>query len=67
MGRYAKTVSALVTGILGWFGVVIAANPDHFQVNNSQWLGLAIVVATAAGVYAYPNSQPPTTKETEPK
>lgn len=56
MGKYAKTISAIVTGNLGWVGVVIAAHPNHFTVSLSQWLALAVVNATALGVYAYPNA-----------
>ncbi len=57
-GRYQKTIAAFVTGILGWFGAVIAAHPDNFSVSNSQWLQLAAIVATALGVYAVANDPP---------
>jgi hypothetical protein len=60
-GKYAKAITALVTAILGWFAVVIAASPDSFHVSNSQWLGLGVALATALGVYGMPNqpSEPP--------
>jgi hypothetical protein len=65
LGKYAKTITALVTGIIGWFAVVIAASPNSFHVTNSQWLGLAVVIATGLGVYGMPNTptvQPPVAK-----
>lgn len=55
LGPYQKSVTALVTAVLGWFAVVIAADPNNFHVTNSQWLGLGVAVATALGVYAVPN------------
>ncbi len=58
MTRYAKTISALVVGVLGWFGVVISAHPDHFTVSNSQWLALGVAIVTALGVYGVPNDPP---------
>lgn len=58
-GKYAKAITALVTAILGWFAVVIASSPNTWHVTNSQWLGLAVAVATALGVYGMPNTTPP--------
>jgi hypothetical protein len=54
-GKVQKTLTAAITGLLGWFGQVIAANPNHFTVSNSQWLALGVVAAVALGVYAVPN------------
>jgi hypothetical protein len=53
LGPYSKTVSALVTGLIGWGGVVVSSVSNH--VTASEWLFLAVVVATALGVYAVPN------------
>jgi len=58
LGKYQKAITALVTGLIGWFAVVISASPNSLHVTNSQWLGLAVVVATALGVYAIPNVPP---------
>ena len=56
LGKYQKALAALVTGIIGWAGVVIAANEGHFgHISDAQWLALAVVVATTLGVYAVPN------------
>lgn len=49
-----KAITALVTGWLGWGAVVIASDPA--PVTASEWLALAIVTATAVGVYSVPNS-----------
>lgn len=53
---YRKTVTALVTGLIGWAAVVIVSEPSN--VTATEWLGLAIAVATALGVYAVPNDPP---------
>ena len=58
MSKYAKSITAFVTGILGWLSYVIAANPTHFTVTNPEWLALAVAVATALGVYGMPNTAP---------
>lgn len=53
LSKYQKAITALVTGAIGWGAVVIASVPAH--VTASEWLGLAVVVATGLGVYAVPN------------
>ncbi len=55
LGTYAKTISALVVGVLGWIGVVIASKPS--AITAAEWLALGVVVATALGVYAVPNQE----------
>lgn len=52
---YNKTITALVTGLIGWAGVVITS--DAKDITASEWLGLAIAVAVGLGVYAMPNSK----------
>ena len=54
LSKYAKTITALVSGVLGWAAVVIssAAAP----VSASEWLGLGVAVATSLGVYAVSNT-----------
>lgn len=56
-GRYQKAIAALVAGGVGWAGVVIASTPT--AITSSEWLGLAVVIATALGVYAVPNVPAP--------
>ena len=53
LGPYSKTVTALVTGLIGWGGVVVSSVATH--ITASEWLFLAVAVATALGVYAVPN------------
>lgn len=49
-----KTLTALVTGVLGW-GAVVIASPSA-PITAPEWLALGVVAATALGVYAVPNS-----------
>jgi hypothetical protein len=56
LGRYAKAITAAVTGTVGWFAQVIATNAQHFHVSNPQWLALAVIELTALGVYGMPNA-----------
>lgn len=53
---YYKTFAALLVGILGWAGVVIASEATH--VTASEWLALGVALATALGVYSVPNEPP---------
>jgi hypothetical protein len=53
LGSYRKSVTALVTGWLGW-GVVVVASASG-PITAAEWLQLGIVTATAAGVYAVTN------------
>lgn len=57
LGRYAKAITALVTGALGWGAVVIASKPA--PVTASEWLALGVVAATALGVAGVPNTPKP--------
>lgn len=54
LGPYAKTVAALVVGLLGWGAAVITSDPA--AITASEWLALGTVGATAVGVYAVPNA-----------
>lgn len=54
MTRYSKSITALVSGVLGWCAVVIASAPG--RVTASEWLGLAVAIATALGVYSASNT-----------
>lgn len=48
-----KTLTALVSGVLGW-GAVVVASPSG-RITASEWLMLGVVVANAGGVYSMPN------------
>lgn len=54
LAAYRKTITAVVTGVTGWFAVVISSTPT--AITASEWLGLGVVVATALGVYAVSNA-----------
>jgi hypothetical protein len=49
ISKYRKSITALVTGVLGWGGVVVASEPA--AITAAEWLFLGVVVATALGVY----------------
>lgn len=53
MARYRKTITAVVTGAIGWGAVVIASQPA--AITASEWLMGATAAATALGVYAVSN------------
>lgn len=50
---YRKTVSAVVTGIIGWLTAVLAS--DDSGVTGTEWIMLATIIATALGVYTFAN------------
>lgn len=50
---YMKTVTAVITGLLGWGTVVVTSEP--LAITASEWLTLGYAAATALGVYAVPN------------
>jgi hypothetical protein len=56
ISQFSKALAALVTGVVGW-GAVVVASPSA-AITSSEWLALAVVVASALGVYAVPNSAP---------
>lgn len=51
--KYRKTITALITGAIGW-GTAVVASPS-IPVTASEWLFGATVAATALGVYAVSN------------
>lgn len=53
LNRYRKTITALVTGGIGWATMVIQSAPVH--ITATEWIGLATFVAIALGVYTIPN------------
>lgn len=48
--RSRKAITGLVGGVIGWETLVSFAHISH-----AQWTGLAVVIATALGVYVAPN------------
>lgn len=54
-GQYNKTVTAVITGLIGWGSAVVTS--DRATVSASEWIMLATVLATAFGVYAIANKE----------
>jgi hypothetical protein len=54
LGRYAKLVTALVTGAIGWATLVV--NSDPTAITAEEWIVGATYLATALGVYTVPNA-----------
>jgi hypothetical protein len=53
--RSRKSVTALVVGIIGWFELV----PDLHHISRGSWIGLAVLIASALGVYTVSNDPAP--------
>lgn len=54
LGPYAKLVTALITGIIGWATLVINSAPA--SITGPEWIMGATALATALGVFAVPNA-----------
>lgn len=53
LSPYRKTVTAVVTGLIGWASSVVVSNPT--AVTAGEWIMLATVLATSFGVYQVAN------------
>lgn len=53
MGKYRKTITAVVTGLIGWGTAVVQSAPSG--VTATEWIMLATVTATGLGVYGIAN------------
>lgn len=62
MAKYAKAVAAFLTALATWAGTALADG----HVTAVEATGLLLVVATALGVYAIPNSPPPVNPDPNP-
>ena len=54
MGKYAKTITAVVAGAIGWATLVV--NSDPSAITASEWIAGATYLAVALGVYVAPNA-----------
>jgi hypothetical protein len=52
---YRKTVTAVVTGLLGWSAIVVASDPS--AITSTEWQLGAVALATALGVYTVANAE----------
>lgn len=50
---YRKTVTAVITGIVGWLIAVLSS--DDSGITNTEWIMLITAVATALGVFTFRN------------
>lgn len=55
LNPYRKTIAAIVVGLIGWASAVVTSDPS--QITAGEWVTLATVVATAAGVYQITNEE----------
>lgn len=53
MSKYRKTITAVVTGAIGWAAMVVAS--DSAPITGPEWIAGATALAVALGVYAVPN------------
>lgn len=57
LNQYRKAITVFITGNIGWAYAVVAS--PSAAITASEWLALAVVNATALGVYAVPNASTP--------
>lgn len=55
LSSYRKTITAVVTGLIGWASAVVTSNTT--TITAGEWIMLATVLATALGVFALPNDE----------
>lgn len=53
MSKYRKTITALVTGAIGWATLVVTSAPA--DITATEWISGATALAVAFGVWAVPN------------
>jgi predicted RecA/RadA family phage recombinase len=56
LNEYRKTITAVVTGAIGWATLVIVSDP--VAITAPEWVAGATALAIALGVYAVPNDPP---------
>ncbi len=55
LGTYNKTITALITGLIGWGSAVVTS--DTTAITAAEWIMLATVIATALGVFSIANKE----------
>lgn len=53
LSQYRKTITAVVTGAIGWAAAVVVSDPT--AITASEWVMGATALATALGVYSIAN------------
>jgi hypothetical protein len=54
LGKYGKTISALIAGAIGWATLVVHSAPS--AITADEWIQGATALAIALGVYAVANA-----------
>lgn len=55
MDAYRKTITAVITGLIGWAAAVVVS--DRASISASEWIMFATALATALGVYTVKNEK----------
>ena len=53
LSRYRKTITAVITGAIGWATLVVTS--DAAPISATEWIAGATALAIALSVYAVPN------------
>lgn len=61
-GARSKTIAALVGAVLLWCQLIATQDGGFGSVTDLEWVGLAIAIATALGVYTATNGPGPVAK-----
>jgi hypothetical protein len=56
MSRYLKTITAVISGAIGWGVMVVNSAPS--AITASEWIAGATYLAVALGVFSVPNQDP---------
>ena len=54
LGPYGKTITALVTGAIGWATLVVNSAPS--SITGPEWIAGATYLAVALGVFSVANA-----------
>lgn len=54
LSEYNKTITALITGLIGWASSVVVSDPA--KITAGEWVQFATVLAVGLGVYAVTNT-----------
>ncbi len=54
LGKYGKTITALIVGAIGWATLVVHSAPS--AISADEWIQGATALAVALGVYSVANA-----------
>lgn len=55
LNPYRKTITAVVTGLIGWSAAITTS--DSSSITAAEWVMLATILATSFGVYQIANKE----------